>query len=60
MTGATKILLPHHLKTLKLPALPHANMGSWPANAPPRGWTMSKSAPAWSSWNCPAAFAARS
>lgn len=51
MTEAPKILLAHHLKTLKLPTLPHGNTRSWRANAPLKGWTMSSSSPAWSSWN---------
>ena len=46
MTEAPKILLAHHLKTLKLPTLPHGNMRSWPANVPPRGWITSSSSPA--------------
>ncbi len=67
MTEAPKILLAHHLKTLKLPTLPHGNTKSWPApggvrrqncslrasarGAPPRAWITSSSSPAWSSWS---------
>ena len=60
MTGARKIRLAHHLKTLKLPTLPHGNMRSLPANVPPKGWIMSGSAPVWERSSCPAASAARS
>lgn len=80
MTEAPKILLAHHLKTLKLPTLPHGSMRSLPARrrrppgwlslisclrafahgVPPKGWIMLGSSPVWSSWRCPAAFAARS
>jgi hypothetical protein len=45
MTEAPKILLAHHLKTLKLPTLPHGNTRKLPANAPPKGWTMSSFCP---------------
>jgi hypothetical protein len=43
MTEAPKILLAHHLKTLKLPTLPHGNTTSSPGNAPPRAGTTSSS-----------------
>ncbi len=43
MTEAPKILLAHHLKTLKLPTLPHGSMTSSPANARPKVWTTSGS-----------------
>jgi hypothetical protein len=43
MTEAPKILLAHHLKTLKLPTLPRGSMISSPANARPRAWTTSGS-----------------
>jgi hypothetical protein len=36
MTEAPKILLAHHLKTLKLPTLPHGSTTSSPANVRPR------------------------
>ena len=49
MTEAPKILLAHHLKTLKLPTF--LNTTSSPANAPPRDWTMSSSWPGWSNWS---------
>ncbi len=51
MTGTPKILLADHLKTLKLPTLPHGNTTSSPANVPPRAWIMSSSWHVWSSWN---------
>ena len=39
MTEAPKILLAHHLKTLKLPTLPHGSMRSLPARRRrPPGW----------------------
>jgi hypothetical protein len=49
MTEAPKILLADHLKTLKLPTLPHGNTTSSPGNVRPKGWTMSSSWRAWSS-----------
>ena len=51
MIEAPQILLAHHLKTLKLPTLPRGNTTSRPASVQPRGWTMSSSSRAWSSWS---------
>ena len=51
MTDAPEILLSHHLKTLKLPTLPHGSTRSWLASAQARGSTMSASSLAWWSWS---------
>lgn len=50
MTEAPQILLAHHLKTLKLPTLPHGNTRSRPVNALPKGWITSSSWRAWWKW----------
>ncbi len=50
MTEAPKILLAHHLKTLKLPTFLR-EYEKLHANAPPRAWIMSSSWRVWSKWN---------
>jgi len=66
MTAAPKILLAHHLKTLKLPTFlreyekqarpggarrQNRSLRAAARGAPPSGWITSNSSRAWSSWN---------
>jgi hypothetical protein len=50
MTDTPKLLLAHHLKTLKLPTVLR-EFDKVAQSALPRGWTMFSSLPDWWNWN---------